>query len=62
MDPSTYGNELGFSALKDKSEQLQPIPMSQSGEESLMHSSKATCVGSFSTSTQDPYRINLDSQ
>jgi hypothetical protein len=62
MDPSIYGDELGFSALRDQFEQLQPVPMSSSGAESLMHSSDATWVGSSSTSAQDLYQVNLDSQ
>ncbi|GLT52818.1 hypothetical protein SLA2020_261350 [Shorea laevis] len=62
MDPSIYGDELGFSALRDQFEQLQPVPMSSSGAESLMHSSDATWVGSSSTSAQDLYQVNHDSQ
>jgi hypothetical protein len=62
MDPSIYGDELGFNASKDQFEQLQPAPMSTSGSESLMHSSDMTWAGSSSTSVQDLYRVNLDSQ
>jgi hypothetical protein len=62
MDPSIYGDELGFNALKDRFEQLQPAPMSTSGSKSLMHSSDMTWAESSSTSTQDLYRVNLDSQ
>jgi len=62
MDPSIYGDELRFSALRGQFEQLQPVPMCPSGEESLLHSSDATLVGSSSTSAQDLYRVNLDSQ
>ncbi|XP_059435608.1 probable leucine-rich repeat receptor-like serine/threonine-protein kinase At3g14840 [Corylus avellana] len=61
MDPNIYGDELGFSALKDRFE-LQPAPLSTSGSESLMHSSDMTWAGSSSTSVQDLYRVNLDSQ
>ncbi|XP_059453490.1 probable LRR receptor-like serine/threonine-protein kinase At1g29720 [Corylus avellana] len=50
MDPNIYGDELGFSALKDRFEQLQPAPMSTSGLESLMHSSYMTWARSSSTS------------
>jgi hypothetical protein len=42
MDPSIYGDELGFNALKDRFEQLQLAPMSTSGSKSLMHSSVMT--------------------
>ncbi|XP_059435594.1 probable LRR receptor-like serine/threonine-protein kinase At1g07650 [Corylus avellana] len=62
MDPSIYSNELRFSALREQFEQLQPVPMNSSGEESLIHSSGATRVGSSSTFAQDLYRVNLDSQ
>ncbi|XP_059435612.1 probable LRR receptor-like serine/threonine-protein kinase At1g07650 [Corylus avellana] len=50
IDPSIYGDELRFSALKDRFEQLQRAPTSTSEAESLMHSSIATWVGSSSTS------------
>jgi hypothetical protein len=50
LDPSIYGNELGFSALRDQFEQLQPKPTSTSAAESLMNSSDMTWVGSSSTS------------
>jgi hypothetical protein len=62
IDPSIYGDELRFSALKDQFEQLQRAPTSTSGAESLLHSSDMTWVGSSSTSGQDLYRVNLDSQ
>ncbi|XP_059435600.1 probable leucine-rich repeat receptor-like serine/threonine-protein kinase At3g14840 isoform X3 [Corylus avellana] len=62
MDPSIYGDEMGFSALRHQFDQLQPVPMSSSGTESLIHSSVATWVGSSSTSGQDIYPVNLDSQ
>jgi hypothetical protein len=62
MDPSIYGDESTFSALRDQFEQLQPVTRSTSGAESLMHSSDMTWVGSSSTSAQDLYRVNLDTQ
>jgi hypothetical protein len=62
MDPSIYGDELKFSALRDQFEQLQPVTRSTSGAESLMHSSDMTWVGSSATSAQDLYRVNLDTQ
>jgi hypothetical protein len=62
MDPTKYGDELTFSALRDQFEQLQPITRSTSGAERLMHSSDMTWVGSSSTSAQDLYRVNLDTQ
>jgi hypothetical protein len=62
MDPSIYGDESTFSALRDQFEQLQPVTRSTSRAESLMHSSDMTWVGSSSTSTQDLYRVNLDTQ
>jgi hypothetical protein len=61
IDPSIYGDEFRFSALKDRFEQLEQAPTSTSGAESLLHSSDMTWVGS-STFGQDLYRVNLDSQ
>ncbi|XP_062161267.1 probable LRR receptor-like serine/threonine-protein kinase At1g07650 isoform X2 [Alnus glutinosa] len=62
MDPSIYGDELRFSALRDQFEQLQPVTRRTSGEEILLHSTDVTWVGSSSTSAQDLYQVNLDSQ
>ena len=62
LDLSIYGDELGFSALRDQIEQLQPVPKSTSAVERLKNSSDMTWVGSSSTSAQDLYRVNLDSQ
>jgi hypothetical protein len=42
LDLSIYGDELGFSALRDQFEQLQPVPTSTSAAESLMNSSDMT--------------------
>ena len=60
MDPSVYADELRFNALRDQFDQIQPVPVSQSGEESLIHSSEPTWIGLFSTSAH-LYRVNLDS-
>ncbi|KAE8023498.1 hypothetical protein FH972_009187 [Carpinus fangiana] len=49
LDPSIYGDELGFSALRGQFEQLQPVPTSTSVVESLMNSSDMTWVESSST-------------
>jgi hypothetical protein len=49
LDPSIYGDELGFSALRDQFEQLQPKPTSTSASKSLMNSSDMTWIRSSST-------------
>ncbi|GLT54266.1 hypothetical protein SLA2020_274780 [Shorea laevis] len=41
---------------------VDEVTMDPSGAESLIHSSDATWVGSSSTSAQDLYQVNLDSQ
>ncbi|KAE7996345.1 hypothetical protein FH972_001076 [Carpinus fangiana] len=50
MYPSIHGDELRFNTLRDQFDQVQQIPKSSSGAESLMHSSYPTWVGSSSTS------------
>jgi hypothetical protein len=59
MDPSIYGDELRFKALKDQFDQILQLPMSSNEAYSLI--SNATWIGS-STSTQDFYPLNLDSR
>ncbi|GMY37752.1 isoform 2 of probable lrr receptor-like serine/threonine-protein kinase [Fagus crenata] len=59
MDPSIYGDELRFKALKDQFDQILQLPMSSNEADSLI--SNATWIGS-STSTQDFYPLNLDSR
>ena len=57
MDPSIYANHLRFRSLRDQCHSLR----SNSSERlSLIQSSNATWIGSF-TSAQDLYSINLNS-
>jgi hypothetical protein len=62
VDPSIYGNELRLKVIRDQFDHMQPGPASLTGSESLIHSSEATWIGSSSTSAQDLYQVNLDSQ
>ncbi|GMY37741.1 putative lrr receptor-like serine/threonine-protein kinase [Fagus crenata] len=59
MDPSIYANDLRVGSLKD---QCQTLRSSSSESQSLIQSSNATWMGSSSTSAQDLYSINPDSQ
>uniref|UniRef100_A0A2N9GDY9 Uncharacterized protein n=1 Tax=Fagus sylvatica TaxID=28930 RepID=A0A2N9GDY9_FAGSY len=59
MDPSIYANDLRVGSLKD---QCQTLRASSSESQSLIQSSNATWMGSSSTSAQDLYSINPDSQ
>jgi hypothetical protein len=61
MDPGIYGDEMSFNGLRGQFDRAQPVLMNPSGEESLLHSTDVTWVGS-STSAQDLYQVNLDSQ
>ncbi|KAG6642318.1 hypothetical protein CIPAW_09G134200 [Carya illinoinensis] len=62
MDPSIYGDEYGFEALRGQFDQIQPVSKSLSGAESLIHSSSVPAWTGTSSSTQDLYSINLDSR
>jgi len=61
MDPGIYGDEMSFNGLRGQFDRAQPVLMNPSGEENLLHSTDVTWVGS-STSAQDLYQVNLDSQ
>lgn len=53
IDLSVYGDELRFNALREQFDQIQPVLMSSTEAESLMHSSDPAWIGSSSTSAQD---------
>ncbi|XP_035543996.1 probable leucine-rich repeat receptor-like serine/threonine-protein kinase At3g14840 isoform X2 [Juglans regia] len=62
MDPSIYGDEYRFEALRGQFDQIQPVRKSLSGAESRIHSSSDPIwTGTSSTSAQDLYSINADS-
>ena len=62
IDPSRYGDELTFNALRDQFDHIEPVLMISTEAESLMHSSNATMSGSASASAHDLYLDNLASQ
>ncbi|XP_035543987.1 probable leucine-rich repeat receptor-like serine/threonine-protein kinase At3g14840 [Juglans regia] len=63
MDPSIYGDEYRFEALRGQFDQIQPVRKSLSGAESRIHSSSdPTWTGTSSTSAPDLYSINDDSR
>ncbi|KAG6642320.1 hypothetical protein CIPAW_09G134300 [Carya illinoinensis] len=61
MDPSIYGDEYRFEALRGQFDQIQPVRKSLSGAESLIHSSSDP-AWTGTSSAQDLYSINLDSR
>ncbi|KAG6696135.1 hypothetical protein I3842_09G132300 [Carya illinoinensis] len=62
MDPSIYGDEYRFEALRGQFDHIQPVRKSLSGAESLIHSSSDPAWTGTSSSAQDLYSINLDSR
>ncbi|KAB1221472.1 hypothetical protein CJ030_MR2G028847 [Morella rubra] len=61
MDPSIYGDEYNFKALREQFDQTQQVPGSSSGAESLMHSSDVTLTGT-SAAGGDLYSLNIDTR
>ena len=59
-DPSIYGDEWRFEALRDQFGQSPQLHSVES--QSLVQSSNATWIGSSSTSAHDLYSTNLDSR
>ncbi|THG07242.1 hypothetical protein TEA_023755 [Camellia sinensis var. sinensis] len=59
MDPSNYGDEFRFEALRDKYDAMQL--QSSSNDQTLVDSLGTTRNGSSSTYAHDLYPINLDS-
>ncbi|CAL5346235.1 unnamed protein product [Camellia sinensis] len=59
MDPSNYGDEFRFEALRDKYDAMQL--QSSSNDQTLVDSLSTTRNGSSSTYAHDLYPINLDS-
>ncbi|KAF5472316.1 hypothetical protein F2P56_009043 [Juglans regia] len=55
MDPSVYGDEFKFKALREKFDQIQHESMDSIGAESRNRSLCATWTGTSSTSAQDLY-------
>ncbi|KAF8409135.1 hypothetical protein HHK36_005208 [Tetracentron sinense] len=60
-DPSIYGDDSRFKALREHYNQMQ-IQSSSETTQTQNNSSNATWIGSSSTTAQDLYRINPDSQ